>query len=192
MGNYYYYYCYLRYIFQNNLGNLPKPKEKWTSLLQFQYYRQAQSSELPYNFVLMASTRLPWWLAFLDRLVKNLFRQQRPQHEGAHQKQTYGMPSTHSTTISYFATFIVLACLRLPIHPSLPSGTATRLVPPIMAVPWAILVVMSRVWLGHHTWPQVIVGVSYGVAFGSVWFSLWTDGLQQHGQKLEELVESLI
>ena len=102
------------------------------------------------------------------------------------------MPSTHSTTISYFATFIVLACMRLPIHPSLPSGTATRIVPPIMAVPWAMLVVMSRVWLGHHTWPQVIVGASYGVAFASVLFSLWTDGLQQHGQKLEELVESLI
>ena len=78
------------------------------------------------------------------------------------------------------------------MHPSFPSGTATRLIPPMAAVPWAMLVVMSRVWLGHHTWPQVIVGASYGVVFASMWFSLWTDGLQQHGQKLEGLVESLI
>ena len=67
-----------------------------------------------------------------------------------------------------------------------------RVVPAITAVPWATLVVMSRVWLGHHTWPQVIVGALYGVVFASVWISLWTNRLQQHGQELELLVESVL
>ncbi|KIL69735.1 hypothetical protein M378DRAFT_69116, partial [Amanita muscaria Koide BX008] len=125
------------------------------------------------------------------KIVKRVLRQPRPQViEGARQKRSYGMPSTHSTAMSFFATFIVLACIRLPIHPSLPSSTMMRILPPVIAVPSAALVVMSRVWLGHHTRRQVVAGASYGVAFASVWFTLWTSGLNEYGREVEKIVES--
>ncbi|PFH54369.1 hypothetical protein AMATHDRAFT_135772, partial [Amanita thiersii Skay4041] len=128
------------------------------------------------------------------KVIKKFIRQDRPvqvNHAGR-KKVTYGMPSTHSAAMSYYATFIVLASWHLPLHRSLPTGPLMRIVPPVIAVPWATVVIMSRVWLGHHTWPQVIAGASYGVLFGSVWFTLWTNGLNQYGAELERLIEAFI
>lgn len=96
------------------------------------------------------------------------------------------MPSTHSATISYYATFISLACASL-----LPAGAAARVLLPVVVLPWATLIVLSRVWLGHHTWPQVAVGCTYGVAFAGAWFALWVGGLHEHGRKAEDIFNSL-
>lgn len=96
------------------------------------------------------------------------------------------MPSTHSATITYFATFIPLACIYLPLHPSLPAAPNFRFLPPLIVLPWATLIVMSRVWLGHHTWPQVAVGISYGAVFAICWFKLWVGGLNNHGNVFEQ------
>jgi len=121
------------------------------------------------------------------KAVKRIFRQPRPVHlNPTHQKITYGMPSTHSATITYYATYVPLACLYLPIHASLPQSTLTRVVPPLIVVPWASLISISRIWLGHHTWPQVTVGCSYGLAFACVWFIAWTHGLSEYGKTLEQ------
>ena len=95
------------------------------------------------------------------KAVKRIFRQPRPVHlNPTHQKITYGsvnmcfywssslnfsssrMPSTHSATITYYATYVPLACLYLPIHASLPQSTLTRVVPPLIVVPWASLISM--------------------------------------------------
>ncbi|KII94108.1 hypothetical protein PLICRDRAFT_88372 [Plicaturopsis crispa FD-325 SS-3] len=125
------------------------------------------------------------------KLIKRFIRQPRPAHPSQH-KISYGMPSTHSATITYYASYIPLACAYLPIHTSLPSGTTTRIIPPLIVVPWAGLIAMSRVWLGHHTWLQVIVGCSYGLAFASVWFALWTNGLDDRGRTLERMVHEYL
>jgi len=82
------------------------------------------------------------------------------------------MPSTHSAAITYFATYIPLASLYLPVHPTLPPKI--RVLAPLLTVPWAILVVASRVWLGYHSWPQVIAGTLYGASFACGWFSLYS------------------
>lgn len=97
------------------------------------------------------------------------------------------MPSTHAATISYYAAYILLGCLYLPIHPTLPSGLYTRILPPLITIPFATTIVMSRVWLGHHTMPQVVAGASYGVAFAFVWFALWTRGLNSWGAHVEQI-----
>lgn len=100
------------------------------------------------------------------------------------------MPSTHSASITYFAVFIPLACAYLPIHPSLPLSPATCFLPLVIIFPWAFLVILSRVWLAHHTWPQVAVGSAYGAAFAYLWFKIWAGGLNGYGQIAEEWFRS--
>ncbi|ETW87237.1 hypothetical protein HETIRDRAFT_413567 [Heterobasidion irregulare TC 32-1] len=123
------------------------------------------------------------------KVLKRVFRQPRPLHPK--NKRTYGMPSTHSATITYFGTYIPLACAYLPIHPSFPSSAMSRTVPPLIVIPWAALIAISRIWLGHHTWPQVLCGCAYGFAFAFLWFAIWTHGGSQYGDIAEAHVQSL-
>lgn len=53
---------------------------------------------------------------------------------------------------------------------------------------------MSRVWLGHHTWTQVTAGACYGVTLASVWFGMWTGGLNHNAvvRGLEKDVNQLV
>lgn len=98
------------------------------------------------------------------------------------------MPSTHSASISYYAAYVPLACYYLPIHSSLPESWITRVIPPLIVVPWAGVVMASRIWLGHHTWPQVFAGGAYGSAVAFLWFALWKGGANGYGQILEEFM----
>lgn len=103
------------------------------------------------------------------------------------------MPSTHSATISYFVTYITLACAYLPLHFSLLHGsTFIRVLSPVVVLPWAATILASRVWLGHHTWPQVFVGAAFGLVFGSLWFEVWQRGGNAYGRVLEEALEPYI
>lgn len=95
------------------------------------------------------------------------------------------MPSTHSGVISFYIGYTLLASRYLPLHRSLPH--LTRIVAPLIIVPWAISVMASRIWLGHHTWPQVSVGCSIGLAFSPVWFWLWAHVGQTYGNYYEQL-----
>ncbi|KAJ6596877.1 hypothetical protein DFH09DRAFT_1132998 [Mycena vulgaris] len=124
------------------------------------------------------------------KILKRGIRQPRPALRQT--KKTYGMPSTHSATIAYYATFVPLASIYLPLHPSVPAGAMARVLVPAIVLPWAALIALSRVWLGHHTWPQVAVGCAYGVVFASVWFTMWTRGLNEYGRAAEELFESFV
>ncbi|KAJ7273697.1 phosphatidic acid phosphatase type 2/haloperoxidase [Mycena haematopus] len=116
------------------------------------------------------------------KILKHGIRQPRPV---LGRKKTYGMPSTHSASIAYFGTFVLLACLYLPLHPSVPGGESARIVAPILVLPLAATIALSRVWLGHHTWSQVAAGCVYGVAWACGCFVLWTRGLDQYGQVIE-------
>jgi dolichyldiphosphatase len=99
------------------------------------------------------------------------------------------MPSTHSATITFFATYIAIASWYLPIHAMLPAYA--RLVP-VVTIPWAMTIVMSRIWLGYHTWPQVVVGCAYGGFLAVMWFVLWTRGrIQEVGHGIERDVWKL-
>lgn len=103
------------------------------------------------------------------------------------------MPSTHSAVITYFATYITLACAYLPIHPTLPVSPAlSRVLPVLISVPLATTIAVSRTWLGHHTWPQVTVGCAYGLLFAPIWFRLWTGGINEYGPVVEDMVRSYI
>ncbi|KAI0782469.1 PAP2-domain-containing protein [Irpex lacteus] len=119
------------------------------------------------------------------KVAKRFVRQPRPtQPLPGRQKQTYGMPSTHSATITFYAVYTILAARYLPIHYSLPSNA--RSLGPSIVVPWAATIAISRIWLGHHTWPQVGAGSLLGGLIGVAWFTAWIEGLNDYGRILEE------
>ncbi|KAF9246512.1 hypothetical protein BU15DRAFT_85270 [Melanogaster broomeanus] len=123
------------------------------------------------------------------KLVKKAIRQERPTHG---RKTTYGMPSTHASGCTFYAASVPLASLYLPLHTSL---NPLAVYAPILIVPWASMIVLSRVWLGHHTWPQVVAGTAFGIWFASLWFKLWvTDvgGVRTLGGEVEDLVGSFL
>ncbi|TFK82873.1 PAP2-domain-containing protein [Polyporus arcularius HHB13444] len=128
------------------------------------------------------------------KVLKRCVRQPRPVVTvNGKRKKTYGMPSTHSAVITYFATYIALACAKLPIHPSLPDSPAlSRVLPALVAVPLAATIALSRIWLGHHTWAQVGAGCAYGLLFAPLWFRMWTGGLNAYGPMLEDMVRVYI
>ena len=99
------------------------------------------------------------------------------------------MPSTHSASITFLATYILLACLYLPVHAVFPAYSRLA---PLIVVPYASAVMMSRVWLGHHTWPQVFAGGSYGIVFAIFWFEFRRCGLNDKLGLLEMYVSALI
>lgn len=102
------------------------------------------------------------------------------------------MPSTHSATIAFYGTYIPLACAWLPLHASLPECSLFRPFVALITIPWACVVAGSRILLGHHTAPQVIVGCIYGFTFACVWFWLWTQGLSDLGRTVEHYVRAYI
>ncbi|KAF9052620.1 phosphatidic acid phosphatase type 2/haloperoxidase [Panaeolus papilionaceus] len=124
------------------------------------------------------------------KVIKKFVRQPRPPNlPGRRLKKSYGMPSTHSAAISYFATYIMLSSTLLPMHPSF--GAMPRWLPPLITLPWAVTIMMSRVWLGHHTWPQVFAGVSFGTVFAIISFAGWVNGLNSRGKVIEEWFHSI-
>ncbi|KAJ4487974.1 phosphatidic acid phosphatase type 2/haloperoxidase [Lentinula aciculospora] len=126
------------------------------------------------------------------KVVKKMIKQERPvmQRPGKKRKKTYGMPSTHSTIITYYATYVFLASLYLPIHHTLPQSWTTRILPPLIVLPWAALIALSRIWLGHHTLAQVSAGCTFGFGFAWLWFYMWTNGLNEYGVEAERMWQS--
>jgi hypothetical protein len=97
-------------------------------------------------------------------------------------KRTYGMPSTHSTSISFYMAYLVLS---LP-----PLGSGSKAKPHrvggrgafegvsggLMAlgtIVWGTAIMWSRVRIGYHTLAQVLVGAIIGLSGGVSWRWLW-------------------
>ncbi|KAM0746400.1 PAP2-domain-containing protein, partial [Meredithblackwellia eburnea MCA 4105] len=137
------------------------------------------------------------------KILKRFIRQPRPLGAKKYEK-TYGMPSTHSSSIAFFGVYLSLSSLLLPLHPRVTSllpfwdtlalraieqgpslisnfghwGTRT-----LLAVFWisaAASVCWSRVRLGHHTPPQVLAGAALGSVVAVIWLSMWL-GLEETG-----------
>ncbi|KAI0257629.1 hypothetical protein BJV78DRAFT_1116659, partial [Lactifluus subvellereus] len=126
------------------------------------------------------------------KLLKRILRQARPVTTHRKQKQTYGMPSTHSAAIAFYGTYIPIACAWLPLHPSFPQTSLFRPLVVLVVIPWTFAVASSRNQLGHHTVPQVVVGCAYGFTFACGWFWLWTHGLSELGRIAEHHIRTYI
>lgn len=98
------------------------------------------------------------------------------------------MPSTHASACTFFAVSVLLGSLYLPPHSSLHPLAVFA---PFVVVPWTGMIILSRVWLGYHTWPQVVGGVCFGACFASVWFKMWVGdmgGIATLGREMESLL----
>ena len=112
------------------------------------------------------------------------------------------MPSTHSSSISFFGTYLSLSSLFLPLHrrvtslipfysrfaplgpgaiePSFWRGSVshwgerlTRIAFASFFLTGAASVCWSRVRLGHHTRAQVLAGIALGSTVAVIWLGLW-------------------
>ncbi|KAL0093448.1 phosphatidic acid phosphatase type 2/haloperoxidase [Phycomyces blakesleeanus] len=116
--------------------------------------------------------------AFAAKILKNAIKQPRPSHSSnVRSKISYGMPSSHSQVIAFFAVYIHLAFSANAIEYSL-----VRSILVIFVQLTAFLVAWSRVELGHHSLPQVLVGSVLGATIALLWYILW----QEIGSKYEE------
>jgi len=134
------------------------------------------------------------------KLLKKCIKQPRPTGAKKFEK-TYGMPSTHSSSIAFFGVYLSLSSLLLPLHPRLTSlipfydqyvpvtHSATSLYDyhltsrPLERIVRLLLasffifgsssVCWSRVRLGHHTKAQVLAGAGLGGSIALVWLSIW-------------------
>jgi dolichyldiphosphatase len=94
----------------------------------------------------------------------------------AHLGTGYGMPSSHSQFMTFFALQVILYThynIRLD-H----NGIKWFLYFPTVAL--AMLVMYSRVHLGYHTPEQVAVGSGIGIIYAVIWFWL-TEYIRQRG-----------
>jgi len=111
----------------------------------------------------------------IAKTLKVIIRQPRPDSipspptspEKRREKVTYGMPSTHSSSIIFFATYITLQLFSS----SLPQLAILFLSAAVIVT--ALSVVWSRVELGHHTRGQVIAGMVLGLLCGLGWDAWW-------------------
>jgi dolichyldiphosphatase len=96
----------------------------------------------------------------------------------------YGMPSSHSQFVAFFAVSLSLFLLFRHVPSTSTSYSPTTFVERVFLSLCACLgagaVASSRVYLNYHTPKQVWVGVGAGVIFAIIWFS-FVAYLRQYG-----------
>ncbi|WVR03256.1 hypothetical protein IAU60_000247 [Kwoniella sp. DSM 27419] len=80
-------------------------------------------------------------------------------------KRTYGMPSTHSTALTFYFIYLLPYAYRLP-NPWSYFGA-------IGVTAYWVLGLWSRKALGYHTFKQVLGGVAYGTLLAVGWKAAW-------------------
>ena len=122
------------------------------------------------TFVALAYLRTPWMAAFvagallnamLGKCIKYTLNVSRP--EGA-ALTTPGMPSSHATSLFYFATALSLAAYGSHNYKSYGAVTA------LLTFGYSVIVAYARIFLTKvHTIPQVVVGAILGSTFAYFW-----------------------
>ncbi|GAA96976.1 uncharacterized protein L969DRAFT_96866 [Mixia osmundae IAM 14324] len=136
--------------------------------------------------------------AWTAKLLKHCIRQPRPTGSG---KVTYGMPSTHSSSMAFIGVYLALCFMLLEIHPRarmiIPGanhaaqqlhgdkralfGQSSRLLFAAVSLLLAVSVCWSRVRLDYHTKEQVLAGAALGTTVACLAFAAWlgTDTMQE-------------
>ncbi|KAI1292708.1 hypothetical protein EDD11_008708 [Mortierella claussenii] len=94
----------------------------------------------------------------LNFVLKRLVKQARPTE---YLGDGYGMPSSHSQFMAYFATYMVILMYRSGAS----SGAISPHIVSVLVIIWSSVVIYSRVHLFYHTWQQVVAGSLCGCAF---------------------------
>lgn len=111
----------------------------------------------------------------MAKILKRIIKQHRPTKDLIKSSTEYGMPSSHSTAISFFAVYLQCASTQYISDASKLELVIASLL--LLLFHWFALGVMwSRVRLGHHTQSQVIVGMTLGCVSALLAFSIWQKG----------------
>ncbi|KAJ2705822.1 hypothetical protein FB645_002103 [Coemansia sp. IMI 203386] len=94
--------------------------------------------------------------------LKLVIRQDRPNPRFG---DGFGMPSSHSQFMGFFAVFVVLY-----LQCRITTNRVHKILVQLGAVGLSVPVIISRVYLGYHTLPQVCAGAITGIASGLFWF----------------------
>ncbi|KAI8346591.1 phosphatidic acid phosphatase type 2/haloperoxidase [Mortierella sp. GBAus27b] len=101
----------------------------------------------------------------INFVLKRTIKQERPTaHLDLGLGDGYGMPSSHSQFMAYFATYLIILMYR-----GGSPGVITHFLSVGVAI-WAVLVIYSRVHLYYHTWQQVVAGSLCGCAFAAGYY----------------------
>ncbi|XP_069948905.1 dolichyldiphosphatase 1 [Cherax quadricarinatus] len=108
----------------------------------------------------------------LNLVLKSVIAEPRPVLRGGLYTE-YGMPSSHSQMMWFFAVYSVLFLIFRLRHI---SNSMMELLWKVMVavglVTAASVVMFSRVYLLYHSWSQVLWGALVGVLLGCSWFML--------------------
>ncbi|KAG0279708.1 hypothetical protein BGZ95_000437 [Linnemannia exigua] len=110
----------------------------------------------------------------VNLVLKRLVKQARPTE---YLGDGYGMPSSHSQFMAYFATYVIFLMYRR-------TAISEPYIPPIVSglvVLWSALVVYSRVHLYYHTWQQVVAGTICGFLFAVIYYHIANGFLRSKG-----------
>ncbi|KAI9480509.1 MAG: phosphatidic acid phosphatase type 2/haloperoxidase [Benjaminiella poitrasii] len=112
----------------------------------------------------------------IAKILKRIIKQPRPV--ATTKKTSYGMPSSHSTAISFFSTYLQSLALSAVHHTAEEDNRTLKMTIVVMAIVafycFSIAVIWSRVQLGHHTRTQVVAGALLGAACALLAHTSWT------------------
>ncbi|KAF9955606.1 hypothetical protein BGZ72_003588 [Mortierella alpina] len=110
----------------------------------------------------------------INQILKRLVKEARPTE---YLGDGYGMPSSHSQFMAYFATYAIILMYRRGVSP----GEIIPHIFSVVVVVWAALVVYSRVHLYYHTWQQVVAGTICGIIFALIYYFIANKFLRSTG-----------
>ncbi|KAG9325867.1 hypothetical protein KVV02_006861 [Mortierella alpina] len=110
----------------------------------------------------------------VNQILKRLVKEARPTE---YLGDGYGMPSSHSQFMAYFATYTIILMYRRGVLPGAIIPHAVS----VLVVVWAALVVYSRVHLYYHTWQQVVAGTICGIIFALSYYFIANKFLRTTG-----------
>ncbi|TNN09593.1 Dolichyldiphosphatase 1 isoform 3 [Schistosoma japonicum] len=100
--------------------------------------------------------------------LKSLIMQQRPFPSLHPSIESSGMPSNHAQFMGFFCAYTTLFLSIRLSQRSLSRRTTLFIY--LLCISTTLIVCYSRVYLLYHTLFQVIVGITVGGLFGTVWF----------------------
>ncbi|KAG0210573.1 Dolichyldiphosphatase 1 [Mortierella sp. GBA30] len=110
----------------------------------------------------------------VNQILKRLVKQARPTE---YLGDGYGMPSSHSQFMAYFATYTIVLMYRRGVTPVAIFPHAVSAI----VIIWSALVVYSRVHLYYHTWQQVVAGTICGIIFALAYYFIANNFLRSKG-----------
>jgi len=107
----------------------------------------------------------------INQIVKKSLKHPRPSlSPNRYGHKGYGMPSDHSQFMAFFTIYFWLFIfIRVYRNNSFLEDAWKYFISLSLGVT-SVIVLYSRVYLGYHTMPQIIVGAIIGAAFGLLWF----------------------